>query len=108
MPSSATIVHILWRYKNHEDLTDEELSELRKWLEESPDHEDLFDDLSNSAKWEKELAPLLAKDSNATWKKIQDKIEAFSAPKAERKISWRPYAVAAGGCAAAAPWRPGP
>jgi transmembrane sensor len=95
MSSSATMVNILWRYKNHEDLTEAELSELRKWLEESPDHEDLFDDLSNSAKWDKEIAPLLAKDGRATWNKIQDRVEALSQSETVHRIHWRPYAAAA-------------
>src|SRR5450631_1170918 len=95
MPVATTIVNILWRYKNQEDLSDQELSELRKWLEQSPDHEDLFDDLSNSAKWDKEIAPLLAKDSNASWKKIQERVKDLSEPEIVRSFHWRPYAAAA-------------
>src|SRR5712675_1905518 len=95
MSSAATIVNILWRYKNQENLTEQELSELRKWLEQSPDHEDLFDDLSNTAKWDKDIAPLLAKDSSAGWKKIQERVKTFSEPEFVRPIFWKPYAAAA-------------
>jgi ferric-dicitrate binding protein FerR (iron transport regulator) len=95
MSSAASIVQILWRYKNHDELSEEELAELREWLEESERHEDLFDDLSNSAKWNAEIASLLRRDGDPTWNRIKQRIEELSTPITKRKMTWRPYAVAA-------------
>jgi ferric-dicitrate binding protein FerR (iron transport regulator) len=95
MPSNTSIVQILWRHKNHEELTEPELAELREWLEESPRHEDLFEELCNKAKWDKEIAGLLEKDSNATWNRIKSKVEALAEPPVTRKLNWRPFGVAA-------------
>lgn len=95
MSSAASIVQILWRYKNHEELSKEELAELREWLEESERHEDLFDDLSNSVKWDAEIAGLLKRDGDPTWNRIEQRIEELSTLATKRKMNWRPYAVAA-------------
>ena len=95
MPSAPSIVQILWRYKNHENLSDGEMAELRRWLEESSRHEDLFDDLSNSSKWDKEVEAVISKDSDPTWFKIQAKIEALSGQKNVKKMSWQRFTTIA-------------
>lgn len=60
-------------------------------------HEDLFDDLSNTAKWDQDIAERLAKDSNATWKKIKERVEEMSPGEAKQKgkIGWRQFSAAA-------------
>lgn len=95
MYSNTSIVKILWRYKNHEVLSEAELGELREWLRASTLHEDLFDDLSNKQKWDQEIAQLLAKDSNATWKIIKKRVEEISPQTRKWRIGWRQYSAAA-------------
>jgi transmembrane sensor len=95
MQSATSIVEILWRYKNHEFLSGKELNDLRLWLEESREHEDLLNELRNEKKWERDIADLLAKDSNATWNKIQKRVQELSGPVPVREGTWRQYAIAA-------------
>lgn len=97
MYSNTSIVKILWRYKKHEKLTEGELAELREWLGASALHEDLFDDLSNTQKWDHEIADRFARNSNATWEKIRERMEEIAAQEngGRRKIGWKKYSVAA-------------
>ncbi len=97
MSSSSSIVQILWRYKKREELTKDELEELRLWLMESPQHEELFDELSNTEKWEHEIKKWQSKDPNATWMKIEERIERMSSESLneKRKTRWVRYVAAA-------------
>jgi len=45
------ILHVLSHYLQHHILREGEVEVLRSWLRESEANEDLFDDISNEAKW---------------------------------------------------------
>ena len=97
MPSNISIVKILWRYKKREQLSDEEIAELSLWLRESSQHELLFEELSNDEKWEREIAKWQEIDSDATWNRIQERVESMSpgSVKEKRRIGWLSYVSAA-------------
>jgi hypothetical protein len=46
-----SILQVLSHYLQHHILREEEVEILRSWLRESEANEDLFDDISNEAKW---------------------------------------------------------
>jgi transmembrane sensor len=95
MSANTSIVKVLWRYKQREDLSEDELSELKQWLEESPEHEQLFADLSDTEKWDKEIAQWEATDPNATWNKISARVKGISPELLNRKTNRRSYLTAA-------------
>jgi transmembrane sensor len=95
MSSSTTIVKILWRYKQREELSEEELAELRLWLMESPRNEELFDELSNAAKWDKEIEKWKGKDPDPTWNKITKRLESISPESFKKKRESGRYLIAA-------------
>lgn len=45
------ILQVLSKYLQHRILSYDEVNILRSWLRESEANEDLFDDISNEAKW---------------------------------------------------------
>ena len=69
---------------------------LKSWLQESPQHEKLFDDLSDAAGWDRALGKW-AGEPEATWNKIQKRVEALSPGNFENKKTtpWILYPVAA-------------
>jgi transmembrane sensor len=97
MPSNTTIVEILWRYKKREELSDGEIVTLQSWLRESTDHEKLFEELSNHAKWEAEIDKWQSKDPDSTWNRIRKSVEALSPDTFAEKKSrvWIRYISAA-------------
>jgi transmembrane sensor len=99
MPSSSTIVEILWRYKKRESLSAGELADLKSWLRESPDHEQLYEELSNGPQWDKEIAKWQTKDPDPTWNKIQKRVEKMSPGTFvnRKKGDWGNYMMVAAG-----------
>lgn len=85
----------MWRYKQREELSEEEVAELRLWLMESPRNEELFDELSNSAKWDKNIEKWKGKDSDATWNKISKRLESISPEAFKKKRERGRYLIAA-------------
>ncbi|MBE7172846.1 MAG: FecR domain-containing protein [Williamsia sp.] len=94
MQIAPSIVSVLWRYKQNEELSQPELEELALWLKKSPKNQELFDDLSNEAKWDREIAALQVKDGNATWNKISRWIAETEKPVRKTGVSWLRYAAA--------------
>jgi transmembrane sensor len=95
MSTHATIAKILWRYKQREELTEEELAELRLWLMESPENEQLFSDLSDTGKWDKEVSKWKEKDPEATWSRILKRVESISPEVFRKKRERGRYLIAA-------------
>ena len=95
MQSTQSIISVLWRYKQNEELSPSELEELEQWLKKSSKNQELFDDLSNEAKWDREISALQARDGDATWNKISNRIEEAERPVHKTHVSWLRYAAAA-------------
>ena len=91
MGDQDIIFQILWRYRRRETLSDDDLEELRLWLMESRYHEELFEDLSNTARWNKELEKKCLVDDNASMKKLRDRLAAIQKKKFHFKKNpfWR-------------------
>src|ERR1700688_4008034 len=97
MSSSHVIAEILWRYKKREELSAEELDELKSWLRESPKHEQLFDELSNTSKWDLEIEKWEKKYPDATRDRIQKRIAEMTPGvfESKKKTDWKRYTLAA-------------
>jgi len=101
MQKIPSIVDILWRYQQREALSSDDEEQLRNWLRESEENELLFDDLSNHAKWEADMADLKARDSRATWNRIRERVKAGHENPVVGMRSWKKYATVAAIFAAA-------
>ncbi|MDP4128906.1 MAG: FecR domain-containing protein [Bacteroidota bacterium] len=101
MQKIPSIVDILWRYQQREPLSSEDEEQLRNWLRESEENELLFDDLSNHAKWEADMADLKARDSRATWNRIRERVKTGHESPVAGMRSWKKYATVAAIFAAA-------
>ncbi len=95
MQKNLSIVDILWRYQQHETLSELDRRILEDWLRQSQANEDLFDDISNEDAWNRQLAKLKSRDSKATWNLIRKRIEAGSSKKAPVLFGWKKYAAIA-------------
>ncbi len=95
MQKSPSIVDILWRYQQHETLSELDRRILEDWLRQSEANEDLFDDISNEEAWNRQLAKLKSRDSKATWNLIRKRIEAGRSKRAPVGFHWKKYAAVA-------------
>jgi transmembrane sensor len=95
MQKNPSIVDILWRYQQHETLTELDRRILEEWLRQSEANEDLFDDISNEEAWNRQLATLKSKDSKATWNLIRERIEAGGTKRVPVLFHWKKYAAIA-------------
>jgi len=80
MLKQESIIQILWRYKQKEKLSKSDRRKLRAWLLKSEKNQELFDDLSNPEKWNKELEEFKGTDPNNVWLKIRERIGAKESP----------------------------
>jgi hypothetical protein len=77
MTSPDSIVSILYRYYQEEQLSDKDILFLEEWLEASSDNQLLFDELSNKSAWEANLAAFKSEDAHgdATRELIRQRIQ---------------------------------
>jgi transmembrane sensor len=80
MLKQEAIIQILWRYKQKEKLSNSDRRKLRAWLLKSEKNQELFDDLSNPEKWNKELEEFKGADPNIAWLNIRERIGAEELP----------------------------
>ncbi len=95
MQKNPSIVDILWRYQQHETLSELDRRILEEWLRQSEANEDLFDDISNEEAWNRQLALRKSKDSKAGWNLIRERIEAGQIKKVPVLFNWKKYAAIA-------------
>jgi hypothetical protein len=65
------ILQVLSKYLQHRILSYGEVSILRSWLRESETNEDLFDDISNEAKWIAGCPALISRDLEGSLERIR-------------------------------------
>lgn len=92
MAARTTILTILFRYYKQEELTPQEVDVLQAWLAASEHNQALFDDLSNTEEWERQLAALRAVDPEPAWKLLQARLRS---EQQARLLSLRRWKIAA-------------
>ena len=68
------IIQVLSNYLQHFDLSEQEQDLLRSWLLESGANEDLFDDISNEAKWIHDCPPNIPHDLAGSLQRIRARL----------------------------------
>jgi transmembrane sensor len=95
MLKQETVIQILWRYKQKEKLTNRDRRRLRAWLMKSEKNQELFDDLSNPDKWDKELEAFGATDTRTAWLKLRERMEEVHPAVRSIQFKWINFAAAA-------------
>jgi transmembrane sensor len=75
MRSSTFIVAILYKYYQRKELSHGEIHYLQEWLVASEQNQQLFDELSDTAGWERQLNAIKSQDPAPTWVLIKGRIE---------------------------------
>jgi len=65
------ILQVLFHYLQHLTLNEDELEILRSWLRESEANENLFDDISNEAKWKEDCPENISQDLPGSLERIR-------------------------------------
>ena len=96
MTMDATILPLLYKYYQRAELTAGELDRLQAWLAKSPANQQLFDDLSNSAAWEKEMEKYAAIKTDPALVLLRQRLDMQEQP-VVRLRSWLRVAAIVGG-----------
>lgn len=96
MTMDATILPLLYKYYQRAELTAGELDRLQAWLAKSPGNQQLFDDLSNSAAWEKEMEKYADINTDPALLLLRERLRKQEQP-VVRLRSWLRVAALVGG-----------
>lgn len=75
MSERKRIVYLLHQYLREQPLTDTEKEELLLWASQSPYHNSLLEELTNTQALEMEIKRLLQADIKKAWEKVTEQLD---------------------------------
>lgn len=96
MPSESTILKILYNYYHRVALSKEEEDQLQGWLAASEANQQLFDELSNSAAWEREASRFATTNTDPARALLQERIRRQQVTRVRNMQVWQAAALIGG------------
>lgn len=96
MASESTILPLLYKYYQNSELSPAELATLQSWLAASEKNQELFDELSNSARWSKAAEEFRGTNTDPAYVLLQQRMQAPAKVVRSRFAWWQAAALVGG------------